>query len=100
MKVAFNLTKEGLSTLSGKMDTAAKATLVGAIAGLVVAVAGLAESFLGASQATEDFKDDMEAWQTAQKRWQRICAATNAALAINADKARSLTGDIAALNEK
>lgn len=100
LKVAFNLMKEGVVNSFRQMDTAAKATLVGAIAGLVVAVAGLAESFLGASQATEDFKDDMEALADSAEAMATDFAATNAALAINADKARSLTGDIAALNEK
>lgn len=100
LKVAFNLMKEGVVNSFRQMDTAAKATLVGAIAGLVVAVAGLAESFLGASQATEDFKDDMEALADSAEAMATDFAATNAALDINAAKARSLSGDIAALNEK
>lgn len=94
LKAAFLTLISAIKNTGDAIKSISASTIIGAIVTIAGIVASLAESFLGASNATENFKDEMASLKETAESMATDFATTQEKLAINADTMRSLSGEI------
>lgn len=100
LKAAFQAIIPAIKNMGKAITAVSSSTIIGALVTVASIIATIAESFLGASEATEDFKSEAQSLSETAQNLITDYNATSAALAVNADNARTLATEIQDLDTK